>query len=333
MKSEIFQPAKEIIETAQHVLIIQADNPDADSLGSALALEQILTERGKTVSLYCGVDIPSYLHYMQGWSRVSGDVPTGVDAWIIVDASTNTLTEKLRTSPSYSRLSDLPSVVLDHHAHVQDEIVASVQIIDDSCSSTGELIYRFCQESSWPVSAEAGQYIVAAILGDTQGLSNNLAKPSTYRAIAELIEIGVDRASLEESRRQYNKLVEKIYRYKADLIKRTELLNDNTIACVTVPQQEISEFSPLYNPVALIQPDMLQIESVKLVIVFKTYRDGKITGSIRCNNTAPIGAKLALELGGGGHDYASGFKITDGRPFNEVKSECIRIASDLLANI
>lgn len=333
MDNNVFLEAKQLIDSATHILIIQADNPDADSLGSALALEQIFTELGKETTLYCGVDMPTYLHYMQGWSRVDSEVPTDVDAWIVVDAATTTLIEKLQKSPQYSSLSKLPSLVLDHHAHVQDEIEANIQIVDNNYSSTGELIYALCQAASWKISTDTGQYIITAILGDTQGLSNNLAKPNTYRVVADLIELGVDRATLEENRRQFSKLAEKIYRYKARLINRTELYDNNSIAWVAIPQEEITEFSSLYNPVALIQPDMLQIESVQLVIVFKTYNGGKITGSIRCNNSAPVAAKLALELGGGGHEYASGFKITDGRPFNEIKSECLRIASDLLAKI
>ncbi|MBP9761741.1 hypothetical protein KBD11_01600, partial [Candidatus Saccharibacteria bacterium] len=60
---------KTAITNAQHVVIIQADNPDADSLGSALALEHILGDLNKDVSLYCGVAIPEYLRYMDGWGR------------------------------------------------------------------------------------------------------------------------------------------------------------------------------------------------------------------------------------------------------------------------
>jgi len=35
-------------------------------------------------------------------------------------------------------------------------------------------------------------------------------------------------------------------------------------------------------------------------------------------------------MGGGGHAYASGFKVVGGKPFNEVKSECIKTATELL---
>ena len=58
-----------ILADAQRVVILQADNPDGDSLGSALALEQILGDMGKEPILYCGVDIPQYLRYLPGWDR------------------------------------------------------------------------------------------------------------------------------------------------------------------------------------------------------------------------------------------------------------------------
>jgi bifunctional oligoribonuclease and PAP phosphatase NrnA len=60
----------EIVDAARKIVIVQADNPDADSLGSALALEHILGDLGKEPYLYCGVDMPGYLRYMSGWDRV-----------------------------------------------------------------------------------------------------------------------------------------------------------------------------------------------------------------------------------------------------------------------
>jgi phosphoesterase RecJ-like protein len=75
---------------------------------------------------------------------------------------------------------------------------------------------------------------------------------------------------------------------------------------------------------------MLQVRGVALAIVIKSYDDGRVTAALRANNGYPVAAKLAEHMGGGGHNYAAGFKITDGRRYDEVKAECIRIASDLL---
>src|SRR5665213_1750941 len=95
---------KNLLDGAQKVIIIQADNPDADSLGSALALEHIIGDLGKEPYLYCGVDMPGYLHYMSGWDRVSSELPSQFDLSIIVDASTTTLLERLVQAGYQQRL-------------------------------------------------------------------------------------------------------------------------------------------------------------------------------------------------------------------------------------
>lgn len=319
---------------ARRIVIIQADNPDADSLGSALALEHILGDIGKDTTLYCGVNIPEYLRYLAGWDRIVDTLPSQFDLSIIVDASTYTLIDKLEKSGQLGWVKSRPCIVLDHHATVEKKIdFTPLQIIDETAASTGELIFHLSTSLGWPISIQAAEHIMISILGDTQGLMNDLTTAGTYRVMADLTDLGVSRPHLEELRREYGKMPGKIYAYKADLIKKTEFFAAGKIALVHVPQSEINEYSPLYNPAPLIHYDMLQVRGVALAMVIKSYDDGRVTAAIRANTGYPVAAKLAEHLGGGGHDYAAGFKITDGRPYNEVKSACLRFASDLLDNL
>ncbi|HEY4160731.1 MAG TPA: DHH family phosphoesterase [Candidatus Saccharimonadales bacterium] len=325
---------KQLVDDAQKIVVIQADNPDADSLGSSLALEHILGDLGKAVYMYCGVDMPGYLRYMSGWDRVLNELPSQFDLSIIVDASTYTLFDQLEKSGRWGWVKGKPAIVLDHHATVEKPIdFATVSVVDDSAASTGQLIFQTARSLGWSVSTEAASHIMTSILGDTQGLMNDLTRPSTYRAMADLTELGVSRAQLEEQRREFSKMPEVIYRYKGRLLERTELTAGGKLAFVVIPQDEINEYSPLYNPAPLVQFDMLQVQDVRLSIVFKTYNDGRITAAIRSNNGSPVAGKLAEHMGGGGHDYAAGFKIEGGRPFNEVKSECIEYVAQLLNNL
>jgi phosphoesterase RecJ-like protein len=319
----------ELVTQASHIVVVQADNPDADSLGSALALEHILGDMGKQVSLYCGVDVPTYLRYLPGWDRVRKDLPKQFDVSIIVDASTYTLLEQLQKTGQLAWLKAKPSIVLDHHKTVEKPIdFAVVSLINPDVASTGELIFTTANKNGWSVSTAAGEHIMASILGDTQGLTNDLTKASTYRTMAELTELGVSRSQLEENRREASKMAPVIYAYKGRLLQRTEFASEGRIAFVQVPQQEINEYSPLYNPAALIQFDMLQVQQVQLSIVFKTYDDGHVTGAIRSN--VPVAAKLAESLGGGGHDFASGFKTKPDSDFESVKAGCLETAAALL---
>lgn len=322
---------KSIVDEAHKIVIIQADNPDGDSLGSALALEYVLSDLGKDVTMYCAVDMPSYLHYLQGWDRVAKDMPAQFDASIIVDASTTSLLEKLEQSGQQAWVASKPCIVLDHHAKVENVIPYATCLLNDpGRSSAGELIFALAEQLSWHVSIAAQTSLMTAILGDTQGLTNQLTTAETYRIMGAMVTNGVDRPALEELRREAGKMLPEIFRYKGKLIERAELWHDNRIATVTIPQAEITQYSPLYNPAPLIQNDLLQTSGVQIAIVLKQYGDGKITAAIRSNPGYGIAAKLADHFGGGGHDFASGFKITGGRPFNEVKSECISTALALL---
>lgn len=325
---------KKLVGQAQRILIMQADNPDADSLASSLALEQLLGEMGREVFLYCGIDMPAYLKYLPGWDRVSSDLPDRFDLSIVVDASTITLFQKLTESGKQGQVASKPCLVLDHHAETDNLIpFATVLLNDYQKSSTGELIYTVSKELGWPLDTAAAEFIMTAILGDTQGLANDLTTSETYRVMAELVELGVNRPKLEELRHALNKMPAEIFRYKGRLIERTELHCDGKIALVTIPHQEIMDYSPLYNPNSLIHGDHLQTEGVLASISLKSYVDGKVTASIRCNTAAPIASRLAEHFGGGGHTYASGFKITNGRSLDEIKSKCIAKASELIDNL
>jgi phosphoesterase RecJ-like protein len=320
-----------IVKQASSVVVIQADNPDGDSLASALALEEILGDLGKTVHLYCGVDIPDYLKHLKGWDRVNKDIPSQFDASIIVDTSAIILLEKLEQSKYRSWVASKPVIVLDHHTDVKCDIPYATAVINDhEAVATGEVIYKLANSLGWPLNLQAKSHIASSILADSLGLTSEGTTAQTYRIMAELIDSGVDRPALEEARRAMTKMAEPIFRYKAKLIERTELLADGQIAFASVPPHELAEYSPLYNPAPLIQTDMLQIEGVLVAIVFKLYKDGKVTGSIRSNSGGNIAAELATHFGGGGHPYAAGFKITDGRPAGQIKAECLELVEKLL---
>ena len=89
----MYEKFSNFVKDKQHICVIQAENPDGDSLGSALALEEALSD--KEISLYCPVDIPKYMRYFEGWSRVDIEFPYKADAFIIVDTASSVLLSKL----------------------------------------------------------------------------------------------------------------------------------------------------------------------------------------------------------------------------------------------
>lgn len=327
---------QQILADAQRVVIIQADNPDGDSLGSALALEQILGDMGKDPYLYCGSGIPSYLSYLPGWDRVSKELPHQFDASIVVDTSAGSLLENLTLSGQQGWIAAKPCIIIDHH-----DVEATISFAAVTCNhpavATGEVIYELAQQLSWPLNIEAKNMLSIAIMADSLGLTTPATSARSIHIIAELVEGGVNIAELETKRREMMRKSPELTRYKGELLQRIEYFDDQRVAVVTIPWDEIQQYSPHYNPSMLVMEDMRLTTNTRVAIAFKIYSDGHLTAKIRANYGSPIAGKLAEHFGGGGHSYSSGFKMDfkdlKGRPFNEVKSECIQYATQLLDNL
>lgn len=328
MESEI-PKLKTALEQAEKIVIVQADNPDADSLASALALEQILGEIGKQVFLYCGVDMPSYLKYIPGSDRVSTDLPKQFDLSIIVDTSSDSLLEQLDKTGSKSWLAAKQCVIIDHHATEPTITFANI-VINAKAVATAEVIYEVAGRLNWPLNMNAKELLAIGIMSDSLGLTSESTTARSIHIIAELVEGGVAMAELENARRESMRREPELIPYKGQLLERVEFLADGRIAAVTIPQEELDKYSPLYNPPMLVLDDMRLARKVELAVAFKTYRDGKITAKIRCNFGVSIADKLAEHFGGGGHPYAAGFKLQDGRDLAQLKTEFVEVASRLL---
>jgi bifunctional oligoribonuclease and PAP phosphatase NrnA len=321
---------QQIVDAADSIVVVQADNPDGDSLASSLALEQLLSEMGKQVFLYCGVPIPGYLRYMEGWDRVSPELPHQFDASIIVDTSALILLEQLHKTGEISWIKTKPCIVLDHHTATDPTIDFAALTYIRPAVSTGELIYELARANEWKVGVNAGEFIMMSIMSDSLGLTSESTTSQSIHIVSELVELGVSIPKLENQRRAMQKKSPELLKYKGELIKRVDYSPDGRIAHITIPWEEIEKYSHEYNPSVLVLDEMRMVTSVAIAIAFKTYPDGRITAKLRANYGFGIAAELASRFGGGGHPYAAGFKITDGKPFNEIKSECIQKAEALL---
>jgi len=320
---------RKAIDNASKIVIVQADNPDADSLASALALEHILSELKKDVYLYCGVDIPSYLRYIPGSDRVDSQLPKQFDLSVIVDTSSDSLLEQLDKTGSKGWLAAKPCVIIDHHATEPTIKFANI-IINRRAVAAAEVIYEIATRLEWPLNQQAKELLAVGIMSDSLGLTSESTTARSIHIIAELVEGGVAMAELESARRESTRREPELVPYKGRLLERVEFLDNGRIAAITIPQEELDKYSPLYNPPMLVIDDMRLARGTDLAVAFKTYRDGKITAKIRCNFGIGIADKLAEHFGGGGHPYAAGFKLQDGRDFNQLKSEFIEVASRLL---
>ncbi len=313
----MFDTVLPIISNAKHIVVIQGENPDGDSLGSSLALEDLLSEQGKTVTMYCAINMPKYLRYINGWDRVVSDFPYSADMAIIVDTAAQALIENaLSTHGVRAFFESHPVVVLDHHGENDDDgsqndlSFPHEFVMSGTAAATGELIYELARTAAWNITPVAAENLYISIAADTLGLSTRAVTASTYQTTADLVKAGAVPAEVEDRRREFMKKPADILTYKGELISRIEYHLDGKLATVHIPWEDIQEYSDRYNPSVLVLDEMRLVDSVEVACAIKTYPDGKVTGKLRCNS--PVASTIAGYFGGGGHSYAAGFKVFEG---------------------
>lgn len=316
--SEILKTA---VESANSIVIIQAENPDGDSLGSSLALEEILGDLGKKVQLYCHVDMPKYLRHMTGWARVEDEFPFTADLAIIVDTLSDTLLSKALETPGVRHwLETHPVIAIDHHASVEDSLSFPHEVIaDDAAVATGETITRLAEEAGWSINAIAASNLYSSIMADSLGLTTDGTTAASIHTVARLVEYGAVPKDIEAARRELMKKSPAILEYKGKLIERIEYYCDGQLALVHIPWEDIEAYSDQYNPSMLVLDEMRLVIGVELAVALKTYPDGKITGKLRANR--PIADQVAGFFGGGGHPYAAGFRAFEN--YETIRSELV----------
>lgn len=324
----MFDIAKTLIQDAKKITVIQAENPDGDSLGSSLALEEILSDLGKNVSLYCPVEIPKYLRYINGWDRVIADFDISADLVIIVDTTADVLLTKVLETPGVRHfLESHPVLVIDHHTTDPTLSFEHVLLNSDAVASS-HVIYDLATHADWKINAQAAENMMIALMSDSLGLTTPNVTPETFRLAAELTALGASNAIIEERRREFMKKSPEILAYKGELIRKIDYLLDGKLALVHVPWDEIEKYSDAYNPGALIGDELRLVEGVALSVVVKTYPDGKVTGRLRGN--IPIAEQVAGYFGGGGHAYAAGFRVYE--DYDTIVSELVTATDKALKN-
>ncbi len=322
----MYQNFAQFLDNKKRLCIIQAENPDGDSLGSAIALDYILDQTEN--SLYCPVDIPKYLRYYPDWSRVTNEFDYRADSYIIVDTASSVLISKLLDDSAIKNsLYNKPVFVFDHH-ETPDDLDFPHETIIELLPSCTDLIYKVASALDLKIPQSAAEALYSGLSSDTLGFVSASVDADALRVAADLVDLGANPAELEERRREFMKKSPRILDYKADLIKRIDYSLDGELATIHIPFDDIQKYSDEYNPNVLILEEMRLVEGVIVAIAVKTYPDGKITGKIR--SSLPISEQVAGYFGGGGHPYAAGFRAYD-LSYDEVVADIVKILPEIIS--
>ena len=186
----------DIIAGAQRITTICHENPDADTLGAAMAVRVAAERQGKQAEVVSGDPPPPFLAFMPRIEEVRRAPALEPDVAVIVDAG------ELSRIGSVARdhadwLSRARVVNIDHH--VSNPGFGEAQLIEPAAAATCELIALLLPVLGVPLDAELATLLMAGIVQDTHTFAHPNATPRTLRVSAELVEAGAQLSAINRA--------------------------------------------------------------------------------------------------------------------------------------
>lgn len=180
--------AAALLASATDVTVLGHVRPDADALGSALALGRALHQRGAKVRVSFGEpdEAPETLRWLDedGLLTHPDDLPDSEALLVCVDTPVPKRLGRLA-----GRVELAGSVlVIDHHA--TNTFYGGCNVVDESAEASAILVFRILDEMGIEPDEPIARGIYAGIVTDTSGFRR--ASPETHRMAARLLEAGVD---------------------------------------------------------------------------------------------------------------------------------------------
>lgn len=186
----------EVLRSADRITAFCHENPDADTLGAALAIALVGRRLGKVTEVVSADPPPPFLAFMPGVGEVRRTPGLEPDVAVIVDAG-----ELSRIGPVATDRADWFArariVNIDHHVSNPGFGVATW--IDPDAAATCELIALLLPELGVPLDAELATMLMAGIVQDTHTFAHPNATPRTLRVSAELVEAGAPLAAINRA--------------------------------------------------------------------------------------------------------------------------------------
>jgi phosphoesterase RecJ-like protein len=306
---------------ARHGIILCHHNADPDAVGSAFALRVLLQQLQPTLQIEIAAPSVSkiakqILHEMRD-ELILTQTPNFKTADVVFIVDTNTWQQLNPWKEILTNIST-PIIVIDHHPlHPKTEESAHTFIVKDHYSSTCEIIFELLKQAKVTIPLQAAQLLFLGIAFDTKHFK--IASSATFRAIAELIEQGVQ-----------TEQALKLLAFPMDTSERIARLKAGKRLTI----QKVSDWLVVYSKVSAYQSSTARALiglGAHLAIAHGEKKDRfsismRSTTDFYCKTGIHLGTDVAQPLGetfkgmGGGHSTAAGVNGTG--KLNEFVDMC-----------
>jgi phosphoesterase RecJ-like protein len=298
-------PLREIIGNNKRFVLTTHVRPDADAIGSEVAMAGLLGQLGKEVQIVNASPVPPRLAFLdpdkaclQLGTQVNEAEALDTDVHMILDTSAwGQLAEVGRVFKKTAAA----KVVIDHHIFAED--LGAINLKDTEAEATGALVFQFARAMNLAITPTIGTAIFAAIATDTGWFRFPSTTSETMRTIASLIDFGILPAVL------YRQLYEHCTLARIKLAGRalTRMMLDcgGKLAWTYVTLVDYRETGAEPPDTEDLVNECLTVEGVDAAFILIEQTNGNIKASLRSRSHLDV-SQIAGNFGGGGHKQAAG---------------------------
>jgi phosphoesterase RecJ-like protein len=290
------------------VLAVGHENPDADPLGSTLAVCRMVELGGAQATAVFADPIPPIYNFVADVERARTDPDPDAAYDLLVVSDCGTLDRIGAVRERHPELFErLPRVVIDHHA--SNGATGPTDWIEPgsaaTCEMTALLAVRLGVALSEGAGALAGQ-LMAGIVMDTATFAHPNTTPRTLAVSAALVEAGAPLSDI--SRRLYRSKPDAQLRLFGRVLARLETDANGRIIHASLFDADLEATGAIPAHSEGIIDLLAQSEEADVAIVFK--EAGPATRiSVRTKPGGVDATVLTGAFGGGGHARAAGATI------------------------
>lgn len=318
---------EEIIDAGRKFVLTCHVRPDADALGSALALAGMLEALGKEVQIINPSETPANLAFLDpdGRIRKLGETATvdealDADVHIVLDTSA---WGQLNSLAKVFKKTSARKVVIDHHVSSDDLGAAGFK--DTSASATGVLVYRLAAALGWRITPQIATWLFCAVATDTGWFRFASTDGETLRIAAALVDCGVKPALLYEL--LYEQYTPARVKLAARVLERIALECDGRLAHTWVELKDFQETGARPAETEDLVNEGLRIVGTQAAFIAIEQKNGNVKVSFRSRTELNVSA-VAEKFGGGGHRQAAGAMLPG--PLAEARRRVLEAMSAAL---
>ena len=296
--------AAALLAAAEDVTLLAHVRPDADALGSALALGTALYKRGVRVQVSFGAPdhVPETLRPLDVHGLCVPAAEVDIAPAVLVTCDVN---EPARLGRLAGRLATAgTTVMLDHH--VTNPGFGDLRILDPRAEATVLLVDRLLKAMGAVIDADMARCLFAGLVTDTRNFRD--AGAAAHRLAAELIEAGADPHTLVTPIMDTHPFP--WLKVLAELLQDAELdpsaAGGFGLVHTVVPADRVARFRQ--EEVDGVVDTLRTAAEAEVAAVLKQVGPTRWTISLRSRGRVDVAA-AAKALGGGGHPTAAGVTL------------------------